>query len=197
MGDFSGLPEIEVLDGGELGGASAAYSVETGRIHVSSGLLEHAGATGTVAALLEEIGHWMDARVNRADTAGDEGELFSALVRGKAMAGDELVRARAEDDSGAVVIGGRALKVEFADPIASAADIATLKTGINSFFTTLDTAIAAQAMAEKLPIVGDKLRGLGTQLAYLANLRNTLMSGLGAAENAGQFAQSQLNTARQ
>jgi hypothetical protein len=38
----------------------------------------------TIAAvLLEEIGHFVDSKINLADTPGDEGAVFSAIVRGR------------------------------------------------------------------------------------------------------------------
>ncbi len=100
-GDRADFPAIEVLTGGELGQALGAFSVETQTIYLSSEFL--AASQGNVApvtnVLLEEFGHWVDSQVNVEDAPGDEGAIFSALVRGEVLSGDELAAFKAEDDS--------------------------------------------------------------------------------------------------
>ena len=61
---------------------------------------------------MEEYGHFVDAPLNLVDTPGDEGELFSALVRGMSLSVTELNRIQAEDDHAAVVIDGASIEVE-------------------------------------------------------------------------------------
>jgi len=54
----------------------------------------------------------VDAQVNTKDTAGDEGELFSALVRGVNLSAAELGRIKAEDDHTVIVVNGQSIPVE-------------------------------------------------------------------------------------
>jgi hypothetical protein len=78
------LPKIEIRFQSEINGAKAAFAGENHTIYVAQEFLrENANNTDNIAAvLLEELGHAIDFQVNPVDTPGDEGELFSALVRG-------------------------------------------------------------------------------------------------------------------
>lgn len=128
-GDFSWMPRVEVVDASALsdrsgtmpGGltAGAAYAAETDTIYISRELLE-GDPERAADVLLEEIGHALDQRVGavdangeRVDTQGDEGEVFALLVADPTRGDDELAAARAENDTGVVVIDGREVEVEF------------------------------------------------------------------------------------
>ena len=78
---------LQLLDGTTAGGINGAYtsaSPEGGEaIYLNADWLQTATAADIEAVLLEELGHAIDTRLNgAADTAGDEGEIFSALLRG-------------------------------------------------------------------------------------------------------------------
>ena len=64
------------------------------------------------AVILEEFGHFVDAQVNATDTLGDEGELFSDLVRGVSLSAAELGRIQAEDDHAVIVVDGQDVAIE-------------------------------------------------------------------------------------
>jgi Ca2+-binding RTX toxin-like protein/V8-like Glu-specific endopeptidase len=83
------LPEIEVLSDDKLEGALGAFSAQTGKIYLSESLV-NGDRVKLQAVLFEEIGHYLDSVVNARDTAGDEGELFSALVREVKLEQSEL-----------------------------------------------------------------------------------------------------------
>jgi hypothetical protein len=95
-----------------LGNARGAYANSANVIYLSDGFVETASQQDLVAVVLEEIGHSVDAQVNREDTPGDEGELFSALVRGIKVSEPELERIQTEDDNSIVTIGGQTLQIE-------------------------------------------------------------------------------------
>ncbi|MFM6617058.1 MAG: Calx-beta domain-containing protein, partial [Microcystis panniformis] len=80
--DFSQLPPITVQNLGNSG-IFGAYSSSINKIYISQALIDSGDATTLSAVLLEEIGHFIDAKLNSSDTPGDEGQLFSALVRGE------------------------------------------------------------------------------------------------------------------
>jgi Ca2+-binding RTX toxin-like protein len=111
------LPEIEVLADSELKGASGAFSAQTGKIYLAEGLLQGEAARLEVV-LIEEIGHFVDAQGNSTDTVGDEGELFSAIVRGVSLSTAELSRIKTEDDHAVMMIEGKKVAIEMANATA-------------------------------------------------------------------------------
>ncbi|MCA2624882.1 MAG: pre-peptidase C-terminal domain-containing protein, partial [Microcystis sp. M20BS1] len=105
------LPEVEILADGILDGAVGAFSAQTGNIYLSESVVN--GDAGRLrAVLLEEIGHYLDLVVNAQDTTGDEGELFSALVRGVEIGSGELRRLQTEDDWAVITIDEQLVAVE-------------------------------------------------------------------------------------
>jgi serralysin len=107
-------PAIEIVP--DLGGARGAYSNELDRIYLSeSWVTANADNPQAIAeVLLEELGHSIDRRLNTSDSAGDEGELFAALVQGRTLSDQELARIQAEDDRQTLVINGQTQTVELA-----------------------------------------------------------------------------------
>ncbi|EFA74502.1 hypothetical protein CRD_00032 [Raphidiopsis brookii D9] len=112
IGDFSQLPEIEILDSSILGSANGAYSSSENRIYLSSNLMENGTSSKIREVLIEEIGHFVDSRINQIDTPGDEGEYFAGLVTDKKLNKDEIDRLKAEDDRVVVTIDGKGVEVE-------------------------------------------------------------------------------------
>ncbi|MCW9679746.1 VWD domain-containing protein [Dolichospermum planctonicum UHCC 0167] len=111
-GNFSQLPQIDILDSSILGSANGAYASSTNKIYLSNSFLETATPTAVSAVLLEEIGHFVDAHVNQSDSAGDEGAIFAALVQGESLDAETLQGLTTEDDSAIVRINGEAVQVE-------------------------------------------------------------------------------------
>jgi Ca2+-binding RTX toxin-like protein len=110
--NFSQFPQIEIVSNGVLGTANGAYAISTNRIYLSDAFISLANQQSLVAVILEEFGHFVDAQVNQTDTSGDEGELFSALVRGVNLSAAELSRIQTEDDHAVVMIGGEQVAIE-------------------------------------------------------------------------------------
>ena len=75
------LPEVEIRSDIDLAGALGAFSWQTQKVYLSESLVE-SDSSQLEAVLLEEFGHYFDFRFNTSDTPGDEGELFSDVVRG-------------------------------------------------------------------------------------------------------------------
>ncbi|MBE9258589.1 DUF4347 domain-containing protein, partial [Dolichospermum sp. LEGE 00246] len=117
--DFNVIPTIEFLSSAQLNGANGAYAVSTNRIYLSEAFLS-AIANGSeaisieplVGLLLEEIGHKVDSLLNSADSQGDEGAIFSALVQRESLSDAELGQLKAEDDRGFISLNGNVLAVE-------------------------------------------------------------------------------------
>jgi Ca2+-binding RTX toxin-like protein len=108
---LASLPQFEVRSDQDLAGALGAFSAQTQKIYLTESLLTGDPAR-LQAVMIEEIGHFLDAQVNTVDTAGDEGELFSDLVRGVSLSAAELGRIEAEDDHAVVMIDGQEVAIE-------------------------------------------------------------------------------------
>jgi choice-of-anchor C domain-containing protein len=113
--NFSQFPQVEVVSNGVLGTANGAYAISTNKIYLSDAFISSASQQSLEAVILEEFGHFVDAQVNSVDSAGDEGELFSALVRGVSLSAAELSWIQTEDDHAVVVIGGKQVAIEMAN----------------------------------------------------------------------------------
>lgn len=120
-GDFSWMPEIEVVDASVLidesgrqtsGTALGAYAAETDTIYISRELLRD-DPDRALEILTEEVGHGLDARLNETDSAGDEGEIFARLSAGEDLSAEELGALRAENDSGTITVDGKTIEVEY------------------------------------------------------------------------------------
>ncbi|MEA5579714.1 hypothetical protein VB694_25265, partial [Anabaena sp. UHCC 0451] len=66
-GDFSQLPQIEILDSSILGNANGAYASSTNTIYLSNTFVNTSTTEAISAVLLEEIGHFVDAEINNLD----------------------------------------------------------------------------------------------------------------------------------
>jgi Ca2+-binding RTX toxin-like protein len=112
-GNFSVIPDIQVLSQGELGAANGAYAASLDKIFVSSDFLAHASESQVTTLILEEVGHRLDQLLNGGvDSAGDEGEIFSRLVNGENLSASTLATLRAEDDRGVITVGGVGVAIE-------------------------------------------------------------------------------------
>jgi hypothetical protein len=112
--DFASLPKLEIRLGSEINNADGAFASDTYTIYLSSNFLaQNAGNVESVTrVLLEEIGHAIDVRINQYDAAGDEGDIFSRLVRGESISAAELTTLKAENDHATVWLNGLATDIE-------------------------------------------------------------------------------------
>jgi CHAP domain len=112
------LPPITVISSAEINNANGAFDSLNGQIYLSKEYIQqnanHPELIATV--LLEEIGHFIDSQINITDAAGDEGEIFAAVVRGKELSQPELLALKSEDDTVTVTIGGKTVFIEQASP---------------------------------------------------------------------------------
>ncbi|NES67939.1 MAG: hypothetical protein F6K24_23185, partial [Okeania sp. SIO2D1] len=113
-GDFSIIPTIEIRDWAEINGANGAFAGDKNRIYLSREfLIANAGNVEAVAnVLLEEIGHAVDWELNSVDRLGDEGAIFSHLVRGDVLSEEYLQELRIEDDWATVSLDGELVAIE-------------------------------------------------------------------------------------
>ncbi|MEY3826038.1 MAG: hypothetical protein RLZZ148_852, partial [Cyanobacteriota bacterium] len=105
------LPEIEVVGDEVLQGALGAFSTQTGKIYLSQGLVS-GDINKLEAILIEEIGHYVDAQVNAADSPGDEGAIFSAFTRGVPLTPEQIQFLESLDDNALITLDGQTIQVE-------------------------------------------------------------------------------------
>jgi len=110
--NFDDFPTIEIRLASELNGANGAFSADTNKIYISREFLVSNNSDTVTNLLLEEYGHYVDSRINYVDTPGDEGAIFSALIRGEELNNGELQQLQGEDDSAVVTIDGESIAIE-------------------------------------------------------------------------------------
>ncbi|MEB3342084.1 Calx-beta domain-containing protein [Okeania sp.] len=95
------LPGIRVLPTANMYPAVGAYDALTGTVYLADSLLD--GSFGVdngllQDVLLEETGHFLDGLLHEEDSPGDEGALFSRLVKGEELSEPEVLEFLDEDD---------------------------------------------------------------------------------------------------
>jgi Ca2+-binding RTX toxin-like protein len=118
-GEPSNWLSIEVLSQQELGTAQGVYAAAGNQIYLSAELLATASESAIAGVILEEFGHAIDTLLNRQDTVGDEGALFSAVVRGAKLTAGDIDRMQAENDFAYITVGGQRLLVEQANLVGT------------------------------------------------------------------------------
>lgn len=103
---------IQLLSGSQLNGANGAFSVDTNSIYLSTDFLASGSPDAIASVLLEEYAHYLDSQLNTEDSHGDEGAIFSALVRGEELTATDLALLKAEDDSAEITVDGITIDVE-------------------------------------------------------------------------------------
>ncbi|MEO1592072.1 MAG: DUF4114 domain-containing protein [Cyanobacteria bacterium J06632_22] len=92
--------------------AKGAYAQATETIYLAEEWVAGQSVETIAAVLIEEMGHWLDDRVNAVDTVGDEGALFATLVQGQRISVAERLILQTEDDGAVFVWQGQTLVVE-------------------------------------------------------------------------------------
>ncbi len=172
-------PRIEVVSEKALNGAFAAYDDTEKTIFVSREFLmaPSTDPAALVAVLLEEFGHYIDARANATDAPGDEGELFSRLVLGQTLTAADIDALRAQQDHGFITIAGRQVAVEFA--------------------TTVDGNLSEWTAADRLDAAGGGVSGYALYGRYEAGnyyFAISAPSGVAIGANTTLWLNTDLNT---
>ncbi|MDH6075339.1 hypothetical protein NWP30_13595, partial [Chrysosporum ovalisporum CS-1034] len=179
------LPEIEVYPDTELQGASGAFSGQTGKIYLSESIV-NGESRPLIKVLLEEIGHYLDFLFNGADTPGDEGAIFAAVVLGETWNDENWKSLRAEDDSQILVLGGEVVEVEQAtfpgsdgnDNITGTDEADTINSGRG-----IDNIDGGQG--DDLLVIDYSSNNYGGNTSYPAGISSAIYDGYGAGALAG------------
>ena len=113
-------PKLKYAGELDVIGANGAYASKTDTIYLISRFLERNAHNidGIKSVLLEEIGNAVDFRINLVDAAGDEGDIFSAVVLKKTLSNEELVALKVEEDSYFnLLLKGSLLQVELSEAL--------------------------------------------------------------------------------
>ena len=116
--NFDNFPEIEVRSTNEINGANGAFSRDSNKIYLSRDFLiqYQDNSLAITNLLLEEYGHFIDTKINVSDSPGDEGAIFTALVRGKELSHSELEVLKNEDDIATINLDGEIVNIEQSIP---------------------------------------------------------------------------------
>jgi hypothetical protein len=131
-------PEIVIVDSLILATANAAFSDQNNTIYISKYFLENNDSQRIAATLIEEIGHAIDFQINTQDSAGDEGEIFSALVRGETLTPTQLARLKTENDRAIITVGGQSIEVEKQDFTGNSANNILNRTSVATSHIIVD-----------------------------------------------------------
>lgn len=147
-GDFSWLPKVEFVGEDSLGQAHGAYDKDSGTVYLNESLLSNPKLAAQT--FMEEVGHHIDTKLNKTDTAGDEGEMFRRLMAGENLSAAQKAEIRAENDKGTIQVNGKTIEVEFWKPFKA----------IGKAFKKAGKAIgnAVKGVAEG---IGDVFKGIG------------------------------------
>ena len=109
--NFTGTPHIELVFGQNFNGA---YAKDNDTIYLSGEFLaaNKDNVEAVTGVLLEEVGHYLDSQINVVDAAGDEGDIWSRLLRGQSISPGELVLLKGENDHGVFVVDGVSVGIE-------------------------------------------------------------------------------------
>lgn len=112
--DFDSLSPIRIVSSDTINNARGAYDTVHDRIYLAEDFIRanQNSLEEIVGVVLEEIGHFIDSRINTTDALGDEGELFSSLVRDIELSASTIAKIKAEDDTAIVVVDGKKILIE-------------------------------------------------------------------------------------
>ncbi|MCF3570665.1 FG-GAP repeat domain-containing protein [Planktothrix agardhii] len=118
------LPQITLVSADLMNGAVGGFDSLTGTVYLADSLIDPNSVITSdtepsphlVNVIIEELGHWLDSRLNQVDTPGDEGEWLAALVQGDGLSASEIARLRSETDQVVVTLEDQTVILEASGP---------------------------------------------------------------------------------
>ena len=105
------LPTLMITSAATLDGANGIYVQATNIIYLAEETLKRSPKFA-LSVLIEEIGHYLDTKLNTVDSAGDEGELFARLVLNDQLLPKQIKELKKEDDTTTLQIDQHLITVE-------------------------------------------------------------------------------------
>ncbi len=178
-GGFSTLPKLEIRSAAEINGANGAFASSANTVYLSREFLDlNADNPGAVTnVLLEEIGHYVDWRINFSDAAGDEGAIFSTLLQGQVLSQHQLNLLQAEDDTATIALDGQVVQIEQA--AYTGTNLEDVIAGMEGLLDTLQDAVESQVFGNQLPVLGDTLKNsTDTAVQFLQDFKDDILNKL-------------------
>ncbi|MEJ6480220.1 choice-of-anchor L domain-containing protein [Nostoc punctiforme UO1] len=182
-GNFSQFPTIKILSASDLGGARAAFAQTTNTIYISADFVAEKANNPSLFkdVLLEEIGHFIDAKINKIDTQGDEGKIFAKLVQGRAVSEQELQQFQQAKDAISIKVNGKTLAAE-AD-IDPASNLQFLPAKVDALFDKIKSIINDNIPSTSdLPLIGNKLDLKASINTFIDDVKNKVVTELGKGQ---------------
>ena len=111
-GEQEQLPPIRVLSEKAIRGAAGAYAKTTQTIYLNRHWLNKVSNDAVITVLTAEFGHHLDAKLNAADTPGDEGNRFASLLL-KNSQKQPFIRKLGEQEHGLIFVNNQWIEAEF------------------------------------------------------------------------------------
>ncbi len=109
------LPLVQILSQAQLNGAEGGFDSNSHQIYIAQEIVDTANIDRIASVAIEEIGHYLDPKLNTQDAPGDEGQIFAHLVDGKVFTASQLAIMKAEDDTTSIIINDRSTTIEQAE----------------------------------------------------------------------------------
>jgi hypothetical protein len=111
--NIQSLPTVEIISPDSLGSDNGAFDGLNNKIYLSTNLIARNNTDEIASVIIEEIGHFLDRQFHgNLDSPGDEGAIFSRLVRNIAIDEAEYRQLIQEDDWGEISLNGQTILVE-------------------------------------------------------------------------------------
>ena len=179
-GDFDSFPEIEIRSASDINGANGAFSIDTNKIYLAREFLNSSNVEAITSVLLEEYGHFVDRRINEVDAAGDEGDIFSRLVRGEELSDSELQQLKSEDDSSVITVDEENVAIEQASNNFKQ----VVRDGLNQTFDKIEQQVVERVFneASHLPFIGNKLTN-SDKFKFRDSFRDAISSAINSIDS--------------
>jgi aspartate 1-decarboxylase len=113
ISNIQSLPTVAVISPDSLGSDNGAFDGLNNKIYLSTNLIARNNTDEIASVIIEEIGHFLDRQFHgNLDSPGDEGAIFSRLVRNIAIDEAEYRQLIQEDDWGEITLNGQTIAVE-------------------------------------------------------------------------------------
>ena len=134
---FTDIPTIMIVNRANIYGGNGAFSADTELIYLTVEFLKenYRNTARITDVLLEETGHFVDSQINKIDSAGDEGEIFSNLVQGNTLTEKELQALKSENDIATVISSNQGITMIPNAPEITIENNTTLRVGTWNVFS--------------------------------------------------------------
>ena len=158
-GDFQQLPRIEICLSATINGLNGGYVAANNTIYLAEEFLRsHIDKPEAIASLIsEEVGHFLDQQ-DGIDAPGDEGEIFSNLVRGIVLNPLQIQQIQQQNDNFAVSLNGQIVNIEASGSL-SESTVREIRDNLDRVLAGIQDTLDSQLLKNSVirAIFGDRL----------------------------------------